>query len=218
MPGDPSPLLAPATDAIDHALSRAALEKRASGQMPTARETEALRRVQKAEDEGKRWLAYHTVPQKHYRAMAGRTTKVLIEHAQRFRIPFGPTIDIAAVVRRFHELLIENRHRFRGGVDDESDPLLTGATSPALERYRDEKAKLAKLDRLQREGELLDRGDMHEILARVAARFRAAGEAMQRRFGVEAGELMCQAIDDAEHVLEGLFGDDGDGGGQDDTE
>lgn len=86
--------------------------------------------------------------------------------------------------------------RKKNGSDP--DPLLAADTdSPALERYREERSQLARLDRLEREKTLLPRGDVHDGLSRLAHILRQAGETLQRQFGAEAAAVLNEALDDA---------------------
>ena len=80
-----------------------------------------------------------------------------------------------------------------------------GNASPALERYREERAKLARLDRLEREGKLLARDRMHEGLGQIVSIVREALEILQRQFGAEAHALVDEALDDAERAIGALF-------------
>lgn len=80
--------------------------------------------------------------------------------------------------------------------------------SPALERYREERAAMARLDRLEREGQLVARGDVREGLGRVAAIIRAAGDGLLQQFGPEAVELLNESLSDAEREIERLFSDE----------
>jgi len=96
-------------------------------------------------------------------------------------------------------------------LPDATDPLLAGGTSQALEEYRRERAKLARLDRLEREGQLVRRSEIHEALALLAAHIRKAGERLGRRFGPDAQEILDEALNRFEQALEKLSSDDGSG-------
>jgi hypothetical protein len=84
----------------------------------------------------------------------------------------------------------------------DSDPLLSAGDSPALERYRDERAKLARLDRLERERQLLRRDAVHELLARMAGILRGTGEVFQRQFGPDALSILNEAVDEFDSAIE----------------
>lgn len=90
---------------------------------------------------------------------------------------------------------------------DIGDPELAGGDSPALERYRDEKAKLARLDRLERERELVKIDDIHDALTAVSNLFRGAGEQLRRQFGNEALAILDEATDEAERLVDGIGSD-----------
>ena len=86
-------------------------------------------------------------------------------------------------------------------IDDAcSDPMLAGDGSPALERCREEKAKIAKLQREQMELDLLPRDDLLSAFLAGAAVLRAAGERLQRECGEDASRILSEAIDDAERI------------------
>ena len=84
------------------------------------------------------------------------------------------------------------------------DQLLQGTTSPALERYREERAKLARLDRLERERQLIPRDEIHVLLAQIAQLIRGAGEILQRNYGPDAQQTLDEALDEAAALIESL--------------
>ena len=143
--------------------------------------------MRRQKEEQLRWKYYRSIPQKHWRQMSGRQTKVINEQATRYDIPFGGAkVDLSAVVRALHDFLAENAQKL--ARDD--DPLLQGSSSPALERYREERAALARLDRLERERRLLPRDQVREALGRIAAILRGAGDTLQRNVGAAAAEIL----------------------------
>jgi len=82
-----------------------------------------------------------------------------------------------------------------------ADPLLAGANSPALERYREHRAGLAELDVKERTAELVPLNDLWPALERFAGFIRRAGETLVPRFGNEAADILNDAINDAEQML-----------------
>lgn len=166
-------------------------------------ERAAVRRHEKEKEERLRWQFYNAIPQKHWRQMSGRQTKVLNEQAERHGIPFGgATISLPAVVRALHDFLADNKYK----LTRDDDPLMVGGASPALERYREERASLARLDRREREGELLPRDEVRQSLAKMASVLRVAGETLQRQFGQAAADILNEALDDTEHEIDRVFG------------
>ena len=168
-------------------------------------ESAALRRHEREKEERLRWQYYADIPQKHWRQMCGRQTKVLNEQAARYGIPFGgPTINLSQVARALHDFLANNAAK----LSRDDDPLMSGSGSVALERYREERAAMARLDRMEREGSLLPRDDVREAMGRIAAMIRGAGEALQRHFGQAAADILLDSLDDAEREIARTFSDD----------
>jgi hypothetical protein len=105
----------------------------------------------------------------------------------------------------FHDFLAKNAQRLAA----EDDPLLRSAnSSPALERYREERAQLARLDRLERERELIPRRDTVQALEMIAGLIRRSGERLARRYGNDALQILDDALDDAERLIEQHFGEE----------
>jgi phage terminase Nu1 subunit (DNA packaging protein) len=92
--------------------------------------------------------------------------------------------------------------RHRAAVHD--DLLQSTADSPALERYREERAKLAKLDRLQREHELVRTSDLTANLTLLGTILRIASETVRREFGDGAGAILDGALGDFDKQVETL--------------
>jgi hypothetical protein len=159
-----------------------------------------------AAEEADRWRYYGSIPKGHWVRLSGRQHKTLNEQAARYAIPIaGATIDLAAVARWLHDFLAKNA---RNLGTDSADPLLAaGGSSPALERYRDERANLARLDRLEREHTLVDRELSHQAWQRVAGVLHRCGEVLQRQFGPAALRLLNQALEDGDREVVALFAD-----------
>ncbi len=172
-----------------------------------SREEQAgLNRFEKEREERLRWQYYHSIPKKHWRQMSGRQAKVINEQAARHDLPLGgPKIDLPEFVRAFHDFLAKHAQK----LTQEDDSLLPSAQgSPALERYREERAKLAKLDRLERERKLLPRLEVRRNLTIIARIIRGAGERLTKRFGNEASAILNDALDDAEWTINHSFGEE----------
>jgi hypothetical protein len=71
----------------------------------------------------------------------------------------------------------------------ESDPLLIGVSSPALEKYREHRAELARLEVLERKRLLIDRRQIEPTMLRFAQVIRSAVETLQRQYGPEAAKI-----------------------------
>lgn len=84
-------------------------------------------------------------------------------------------------------------------IPDDTDPLLSGpGTSPALERYREARAKLAELDLEQRRGRLVDIGDLRERISMLASHLRKAAERIERLHGPDPKRILDEALDEVE--------------------
>jgi hypothetical protein len=163
-------------------------------------EQAALKRHEKGREETLRWQYYRSIPQKHWREMSGRQAKVLNEQALLYGLPFGSaSISLPDVVRRLHDLLATHGRQL---LADESDPLLGRGNSPALEQYRQERARLAQLDRLEREGELVEAVLVRAFLTRLAELCRTAGTQLQTQCGALAHELWESVFDQIEREVD----------------
>lgn len=146
------------------------------------------------------------MPKKVYCALSGRAAQVVNEQADRYGLPLrGETVDLGDVLRAFHDLLAEYGRKInREDVDDPDDP---GGDSPALERYRDEKAKIARLQRLEMEKQLLRRAPVHETLARFVNVWKQAADQLQRSGNESGYEVFVATVQAMEQEKDALLGD-----------
>ena len=192
----------------DRALAASALTKRERGETPSDREIAGLGRWER-----RRWkeayeLVGDNVPKGTYQDWSGRAWKILHEQARLYGVPVdGPTVNVPAVVRFFHDFLAEHGRKILQTTGE--DPM-SGPTTPALERWRMHKADLAELDVEERRGILLRSDVVNEKLQVLASILRQAGEALQKEFGPKAQAVLDEAFDDFEHQLTEWLGD-GDG-------
>jgi hypothetical protein len=196
----------------DRRLAAAARQKQAAGRRPTKAEQRALHKVTEA-------LRYQTflevaaaVPKWQIIKWANRQHKTVDEASDRYGLPcIGEEIDMAEVFRWIFAFLKENSRQL---MSTEGEDPMSGLDSPMLERWREEKWKLAKLERQQREQLLLPRHEVHESLGRMASIMRQAADTLQKHHGpiqpAEAYGVMMEAVDNWDRVLETLFGDDRD--------
>jgi hypothetical protein len=198
-PADKSHLL----DA-DRELIASGLRKRQRSEALTAKEIAAIRRFEQAREEADRWRYYASVPKRHYAQLSGRQTKTLNEQASRYGVPIhGSLIDLGQVIRWLHDFLAKHGRKL---LAEDTDPLMGGGNSPALEEYRREKAKLARLDRQQREETLVDRETAHLAFQRVASLLQQAGEALQKEFGPDAGKILNETLRNCQREVDSVFG------------
>lgn len=178
----------------DQELVRQATARQAAGESLTREQRAALRRRDKRREEELREAAYSACPKSAYQRLSGRQTKILHDQADRYGLPLrGATIDLGAVLRRFHDLLAEHG----GKITTEA----AAADSPALERKREAEADLKELDLAERRRDLVHRDLLRQQLAAVASLLRRAGEQLERKHGPAAKQLLVQTLDDAERRI-----------------
>ena len=152
---------ASASEQIDQQLAREAIEKQRAGETPTARQQAALRKLEKQREEEQRWRLYQHLPKRDYCELAGRQPKVVNEQADRYKLPLrGRELDLAHVLRAFHDLLAENRERIRpkgdapqdddGAIDDDDDPYAPPSAEQLLRIRRQDPERWATIiDRME---------------------------------------------------------------------
>lgn len=159
------------------------------------------RQAAKAAEEETRWSYYRTIPKRHWLEMSGRQAKVVNEQAARYGLPFGgPVINLAAVARALHDFLAKHKH-----VLAREEQV---GEAGSLEEWRHERMQLARLDRLEREGQLVPREAARQAFGVAASVLRQAGEQLQRQFGRDAHAILSEALDDAAEAISALFGPD----------
>ncbi|MEX2025874.1 MAG: hypothetical protein WEH44_01215 [Pirellulaceae bacterium] len=148
----------------------------------------------------------------HATAAAPQIVPTLQRVADHFHIRIGTVRDwrkLGMPGRPQHWNLDEietwRRQRDQAHATRSTDPLLTGPASPALERYREERAIMARLERQEKERSLLPREAVREGLDKIAATLRAAGDALRRQFGEEAQRILNDSLDQAERTIETML-------------
>lgn len=180
----------------------AALRKQQAGQKITRAEQRAIDQFRKHQQETQRWETYKAIPQKDWIALSQRQAKQLREQSNTYGFAFGPALDLGEFLRWFHKFLADNGPKL---LTESDDDLLQGEATPALERLRAAKADLAELDRDERRGNLLRRAIVHDLLGRVAAIYRNAGEQLQQQFGPDALEILNEHLNSADVEISRLF-------------
>lgn len=124
------------------------------------------------------------------------------DQAARYDLPFGgPVINLPKLARAIHDFLAKNKVKL---ARDET-VVMDGPNSPALERYREERALTARLTRLEREGQLVDRDMVRQSMQKAAAVIRQTGDTLLKQFGPPAAQILFDGIDDAEAEIERFF-------------
>jgi hypothetical protein len=198
----PSPP-ASAASQVDRELVKRAYQKYMANEELSAAERAALKRYEREKEERQQWRHYTSIPQKHWRQMSGRQTKVLQEQAERYDLPFGgATVNLPELVRKLHNFLAANALK----LSREDDLLMQGAPSPALEDFRRERATMARLDRLERENQLIPRDQARQVLGRMAMIQRSGGEGFGKQYGPAALAMFNEILDDLAQEVDRFFG------------
>jgi len=196
----------PATVAeqVDAELVKCALEKRRGGRKLTAAELSAVRRRERGLEEERRWAYYATLPKKHYLEMSGRQARTVNEQARRYGLPvLGKTIDLGSLLHWLHDFLADNSRLLAAG--DEDDALMTGVDSPALERYREAKARREWLAYERDLDQWIRRDDFRAGLRRFSTIMREGIEQLQRKCGDDAHAIIDRTLTKAVHALADHF-------------
>ena len=186
---------------LDRKLADAATRKLDSDTLPNAREAEALRRLERESRKDQLREIVRELPKWLWIECSHRQAGQINRQAARFGLPLdGRTVDLFKLAPALHDLLA--RHGSKLLANDDTDTLLTGPNSPALERFREERWRLARLDRLERERVLLPRDDVHEFVTKLAAILRGASERLERKFEYEALAIIDEALDNYDRLVE----------------
>jgi hypothetical protein len=86
----------------------------------------------------------------------------------------------------------------------ESDPLMRGGSSPALERYRAAKASQAERENKKAEGQLVESAIVSMQLAEVGRSFKVGAEIVARLHGAKVGAAIRELVDKAQGDWERL--------------
>lgn len=103
-----------------------------------------------------------------------------------------------------------NPHKNHPGkkATDETDPLLVGSDTPALERYRLAKAELSELELAEKRKQLVSLDLLKETWGPVVDVMRKAIMTIEKDYGRDAGEVIDDAIDEACDVIERVVGNE----------
>ena len=160
------------------------------------------KRRAKEREEDLRWQYYRSIPQKHIREMTGKQTNQLKEQAELYDIPFGgAVVDLTAVFPALFAFLAKNSRKIAYASED----MMDGPESPALERFREERAAMVKIQRQELEKTLLRREDCREVFGVVAAILRQVGDRLQKEHGPAAADILIEALEDCQEKIEAAF-------------
>ncbi len=190
---------------MDRREIKSAQERQAAGQTLSKTDAALLRRFKDVTEELVFLEKCRRIPQRIYRLLSGRQAKVLLEQAARHGLPFsGTCLDLAVIIRGFHDLL--SRHRHLLSTDDSDEMLMRSGESPTLERWRLAKAQLAEIELEEKIGTILNINDVLVFVGTMADIVRRVGERLQRSYGQPAADVLNDGIDDLERIYELKYG------------
>lgn len=99
------------------------------------------------------------------------------------------------------KVLVEYRVEQAKPLPDETDPLMSGADSPGLERYRMANAQIKERELAQLDRELVRSSVIREMVRPGIAAMRAVGDAIVRRFGNDAGDMYNEGVNEFEATM-----------------
>lgn len=172
----------------------AGLTKRVRGQSPTRVESAAL----KVHDKSVAAEVLAAVPRPLMRRLTGLTQGKIENVAARYGLPIdGAVVDLYVL---FPAML--------AALDQEME--LGGEGSPALERLRAAKAKIAELDLEERRGSLMSVDEVMGRLTDIATIMRQRSEAMARVGGPAVQRAFEDMLDEVEDAVKRWYPADGD--------
>jgi len=154
------------------------------------------------------------VPTHIWQAWSGKSAGELQALHHRFGAPlYGSPIDVPAAVHWYTRRVAEYNKRHKGGGrldgsaggdEGDADPNMVGPLSPALEKYREERARIARLTRLQMEKSLVSVEAMSAVLGKWAERLVKAQDELEREHGPPAAGVLRTALTDCRRMVEEL--------------
>lgn len=173
---------------LDEQRYKVALQKLLRGEPLNDREQNLVKRYEAEKDERERWRHYETVPSAHMTELTGLQRNQLRGLAALLRVPAGDDqVNLRLVLPQIFRLARAAKKR-----EEEENQ------NSAKQRLAEEKATLARLDRLHTEGQLVPVPIIEESLHEIAVAVRRFGETIQRQHGPEVLETFLECWSDVE--------------------
>lgn len=188
--------------AINADLVFSAMAKLHEGTKPSQAEMRAFKAFEKRRDAESMDRHYAAVPQKLWREWSGRSNQVLREQRERYGIPIGRTIDLRLLAVWLHDFLAKHSKLLKGAQSDAENP--EAIVSPALERQREARAKIAELELAEKEKSLVNVELMMPWLDKMASIIRRAGERIERQYGAEPKAILDESINAFRREVEAM--------------
>lgn len=95
-----------------------------------------------------------------------------------------------------------------GNGSDHGKTQAKGTIDQWAQSEAEDKAKITRMKRLELEGRLLPRHQVHGVFMQTAQLFRRFGETLRKRYGRDARELLDDTLDDIQAQVEATISDD----------
>ncbi len=194
-------------------LVQAALQKKKAGEKLLQREIAALEKFEQQQDERRGLRFVRAIPKKFWCEWSGRQHRTLNAQADLYGLPVGgPVIDLVALAKWLHDWLAQHKQALSElvAVDDlpagEAKTLQGKLLAEKVEQLK-HRNLLLETQLAEKQQKLLPRDQVHELLVRAAQILRGAGDRLYKRHGQEAGDILAQALDDFEQILQQLADD-----------
>jgi len=196
--GKQPPPKPPPDQLADLEAAAGALARQTAGEKLSVRQRAALRRVTKLFAAAAIADAYRSFPKKLWVKWSGRQHKQIDEQADRHGLPLsGATIDLEQLAPALHELLAKRENA--AGKRKRADR--------SLDLIRREELLIKRLERLAKQGVMIERQSVHDTFQLVAEILRKSGAAILDQFGNDAHALLDEALEEAMRLVRSLSAD-----------
>lgn len=189
----------PETDRIERALLAALKQHRGEKLLAKDRADLAWHRKKQAEsiiDD-----AMKEIPKKTYIKLSGRATKILNEQSTTYDLPIGgPTVDLFATIRAFHDLLAKRARALTG--NDDHDGLKKAKLKGEIE-VLERRAKILDGEINQQRAKFIERSELRRRLAWLSGKLADLGERLGRVGGTDAQLAANEFLEELATEIEG---------------
>ena len=146
-----------------------------------------------------------------YHEQTGTVSKVVLEQAERLGLPWekhSKTVNLFAVLRRFHAIIAENPVAFYKALHGDKTTTL-GTLGPAHDfeaKFWEERFYAARDERLLREKTLVHADSISAVMGRIADHLRNFGERLGKQFGEDAQAFFLECLDECEQDINSVVG------------
>lgn len=142
-----------------------------------------------------------SIPKKLYLKLSGRATRVINDQATLYGLPMGgPTVDLFALIRGFHDLLAKHSRTF---VDSGDDDDLKRAKLKGEIEVLERRAKILDGEINQQRSRYIDRGELRRRLEWLVGRIADLGERLGKMGGPDVQRALNEFLEELASEVEG---------------